>query len=88
MVFLGLLGPTPTHVDDPFVSQRLPREKRKFHSDAVEQLINEVKGAISDPKLAWIFENCYPNTLDTTIDFGTKSGKPDSFIITGDIDAM
>jgi meiotically up-regulated gene 157 (Mug157) protein len=35
-----------------------------------------------------MFENCYPNTLDTTVDYEVIDGKPDSFIITGDIDAM
>ena len=35
-----------------------------------------------------MFENCYPNTLDTTVDYELIDGKPDSFIITGDIDAM
>src|SRR5579871_4131104 len=88
LVCLIALGVRLTAADDSFVSKRPPREKRKFHSDAVERLITEVKGAIADPQLAWIFENCYPNTLDTTVDFSTKNGKPDSFIITGDIDAM
>ena len=35
-----------------------------------------------------MFENCFPNTLDTTIDFEIIDGKPDTFVITGDIDAM
>ena len=33
-------------------------------------------------------KNCFPNTLDTTVDFEIINKKPDSFIITGDIDAM
>jgi uncharacterized protein len=37
---------------------------------------------------AWMFENCYPNTLDTTVNFRMVDGKPDAFVITGDIDAM
>jgi uncharacterized protein len=73
-----------------FVSQRPPVEKRKFHSDAVEAQIVEISKKIGDPELAWIFQNCYPNTLDTTVDFtpAGADGKPDTFIITGDIDAM
>jgi len=35
-----------------------------------------------------MFENCFPNTLDTTVDFGTLDGRPDTYVITGDIDAM
>lgn len=75
---------------DPYTSQRPPVEQRKFHSDAVEAQIDEVSKKINDPELAWLFQNCYPNTLDTTVDFtpAGADGKPDTFIITGDIDAM
>ena len=41
-----------------------------------------------DSELAWMFENCFPNTLDTTVRVGTFDGKPDTFVITGDIAAM
>lgn len=71
-----------------FTSQRPPLEKRNFTSKAVEAKINEVKAAISDPELAWMFENCYPNTLDTTVEMGELHGKADTFVITGDIHAM
>lgn len=62
--------------------------ERHFTSKAVEKAIAKTKAKIKDPKLAWMFENCYPNTLDTTVEFGTKNGKPDTFVITGDIHAM
>ena len=71
-----------------FISNRPPIDERTFKSDAVEELINEVKSSIANPELAWMFENCYPNTLDTTVDYEVIDGKPDSFVITGDIDAM
>ena len=71
-----------------FVSRRPKLADRKFKSEAVEQLIKEVKIDIKDEEIAWLFENCYPNTLDTTIDFEMIDGKPDTFVITGDIDAM
>src|SRR5262245_22387532 len=74
--------------DGPLVSQRPPAAERKFTSDAVEGKIQEVKKAIADPQLAWMFENCYPNTLDTTVRFGEIDGKLDTFVITGDINAM
>ena len=57
-------------------------------SEAVNARIAEVKKVISDPELAWLFENCFPNTLDTTVRAGQRDGKPDTFVITGDIDAM
>jgi len=66
-----------------------PREEqRAFSSAAVEDAIVEVKRKIQNPKLALLFENCYPNTLDTTVMFSERNGKPDTFIITGDIAAM
>jgi meiotically up-regulated gene 157 (Mug157) protein len=57
-------------------------------SDAVEQTIAELKANLHDPQLAWLFENCFPNTLDTTVKYHSPLDKPDTFIITGDIDAM
>lgn len=73
---------------DPFVSRRPPMEKRAFTSEAVESRIAEVKRSIADAELAWLFENCFPNTLDTTVRFSMAEGKPDTFVVTGDINAM
>ena len=69
-------------------SRRPPPPDRRFSSPAVERTIARVRHAIADPELAWLFENCFPNTLDTTVDVGTLDGKPDTFVITGDIEAM
>ena len=71
-----------------FVSQRPELSKRKFVSKSVENTIKKVKKSIADEELAWIFENCYPNTLDTTVNHYQKNGKPYTYVITGDIDAM
>lgn len=71
-----------------FSSRRPPLKERKFVSEAVEETIRTVKKDIANPELAWMFENCFPNTLDTTVNFSMKNGKPDTFIITGDIHAM
>jgi meiotically up-regulated gene 157 (Mug157) protein len=68
--------------------QRPPVDERKFVSEAVEGTIQRVKTDIADAELAWMFENCYPNTLDTTVEFSIKDGRPDTFVITGDIHAM
>lgn len=72
----------------PYVTNRPPEGKRNFTSKAVEATIRKTKKKINDPKLAWMFENCFPNTLDTTVEFCMKNGKPDTFVITGDIHAM
>lgn len=71
-----------------YVSNRPAIGRRNFTSEAVEAAIKTAKARIKDPKLAWMFENCFPNTLDTTVEHGTKNGKPDTFVITGDIHAM
>jgi meiotically up-regulated gene 157 (Mug157) protein len=73
---------------ETFSSKRPPVGERKFVSKAVEELIARVKAKIGDAELAWMFENCYPNTLDTTVEMSELGGRPDTFVITGDIDAM
>ena len=77
-----------TAVAGQYESKRPAVSARKFVSEAVEKKISSVKAKIKDPKLAWMFENCYPNTLDTTVEFKMKDGRPDTFVLTGDIHAM
>lgn len=81
----GVLG-APLVADFPVV--RIPESQRKFKSKAVEALITKIQKDISNKELAWMFGNCFPNTLDTTVDFNMVDGKPDTYVITGDIDAM
>lgn len=71
-----------------YVSKRPPLSERKFTSEAVEKTIKTIKKSIADEELAWMFENCFPNTLDTTVKFYRKNNKPYTYVITGDIDAM
>ena len=71
-----------------FPTVRVPLDKRNFNSSIIETTIERMKTRIKDPELAWLFENCFPNTLDTTVIFKTKEGRPDTFVITGDIHAM
>lgn len=72
----------------PMGDKRPIVQERNFNSKAVEKLIKEVSKVIKDPKLRDMFQNCYPNTLDTTVKFQMRNGKPDTFVITGDINAM
>lgn len=74
--------------DATYVSRRPPFEQRLFTSKLVEKEINKVAKKIIDPKLRWLFINCFPNTLDTTVKFRIRDGHPDTFVITGDINAM
>lgn len=71
-----------------YKSLRPELANRAFSSVAVEKKIAEMKQTIKDPKLAWMFENCFPNTLDTTVKYKLENGRPNTFVITGDIDAM
>ncbi len=72
----------------PFEIVRTAAAKRNFSSFAVENIITKVQKNIGNKEIAWLFGNCFPNTLDTTVDFEMIDGKPDTYVITGDIDAM
>jgi meiotically up-regulated gene 157 (Mug157) protein len=84
----GYLSAMGAPYSDEYTTNRPAPDARKFTSKAVEETIQRVKQKIKDPKLAWMFENCFPNTLDTTVNFKLIDGKPDTFVITGDIHAM
>ncbi|KAF1955735.1 hypothetical protein CC80DRAFT_473554 [Byssothecium circinans] len=82
--------------------QRPSKYCRTFESPLVEKVIDDMKAQLVDKDLARIFENAFPNTLDTTVrwhvdgtvkptaknawDAKTWKG-PQSFIVTGDINA-
>lgn len=40
---------------------------RKYTVPEVENVIDDMKGLVKDPDLFRLFENAFPNTLDTTI---------------------
>lgn len=73
---------------ESYPTVRVPESARKFSSLAIEQAVKEFKTNVKDAELGWLFENCFPNTLDTTVTFTENAGKPDTYVITGDIDAM
>lgn len=53
---------------------------------SMRRLLAEVKEKLSgDEKMFQIFENCYTNTLDTTV---KKMEDGTTYVITGDIPAM
>ncbi|KAF7942466.1 hypothetical protein BELL_0178g00040 [Botrytis elliptica] len=84
-----------------FPYSRPSQECRTFNLPSLEKLIEQMKKIIKDPDLFRLFENSYPNTLDTTIKWRGYANKIDpvtqnetatdeelTFVITGDIDAM
>jgi len=76
-----------------FAAPTLPSKRpavadRRFVSPAVERELTRVSAQIGDAKLRWMFGNCYPNTLDTTVRMGMVAGRPDAFVITGDIPCL
>lgn len=83
------LGLSLTASAQTFESRRPAEEDRLFTSEKIEQVIDDVTSQLTNPKLAWMFRNCFPNTLDTTVHFREdKDGNPDTFVYTGDIHAM
>ncbi|TDH28618.1 glycoside hydrolase family 125 protein [Segetibacter sp. 3557_3] len=83
---LSATGFAKNRVDFPVI--RVAADKRNFTSKSVEAAIAEFKAANAAPELKWLFENCFPNTLDTTVEFTNNNNQPDTYVITGDIDAM
>jgi meiotically up-regulated gene 157 (Mug157) protein len=71
-----------------FVSKRPAPSARRFRSKAVDAAIESISAKMSDPELAWLFSNCLPNTLDTTVTFINSAAGPDTVVVTGDIPAM
>lgn len=72
---------------------RPPVKDRTFQSPAIDSLISTLSPLFANPDLATLFTNCLPNTLDTTVYYHTpakeaNSTNLDTFVITGDIEAM
>ena len=77
--------------DEPqtYADLRPAKEARLFKSEAVEEEIARVCGLLTNERLRWMFANCFPNTLDTTVHYREdENGKPDTYVYTGDIPAM
>lgn len=69
-------------------------QDRLFSSPVIEEQIAAMQQSLTSvsPLLWQMFQNCFPNTLDTTVRFeadaeGNPTGE-DTFVVTGDIPAM
>lgn len=70
---------------------RPPAKDRTFASSSIDNLIHELYPMFNNEDIAALFYNCFPNTLDTTVRYFTPAAdlaETDSFIITGDIEAL
>jgi meiotically up-regulated gene 157 (Mug157) protein len=67
-------------------------ECRTFNSSLVEDTITSMQSVIKDPDLLQLFQNSFPNSLDTAVKWkGVAANNPEEelvFLITGDINAM
>ena len=85
----GLISSRLSFASAPqFPIVRIASSQRHFKSKSVDTAIKVFSKKVKNPELTWLFENCFPNTLDTTVYYSEKAGKPDTYVITGDIDAM
>jgi meiotically up-regulated gene 157 (Mug157) protein len=82
------LAPRISLAETQFLSKRPSPSARRFRSKAVDAAIEAVSARMHDSELAWLFSNCLPNTLDTTVTFSDGVSGPDTVVVTGDIPAM
>lgn len=91
----GKPGP-PSAGSRQFPLVRPPPECRTYTVPALEDYITKMGTTIKDPDLYRLFQNSFPNTLDTMVKWhgyaadeeGEQTREELSYIITGDIDAM
>ena len=88
LIMIDRLAPQTPRTKFTALSGRPAVSDRNFRSPVIERTIETISKEIADPRLRQIFQNCFPNTLDTTVYPTDRDGKPDTYVITGDIDAM
>jgi len=81
-VLVGLVSVVALQVPDV----RPTPANRTYTSPGINTLIEQLSSLWANEELGTMFANCFPNTLDTTVMY--HDGKADSFIITGDIQAL
>lgn len=72
---------------------RPSRDQRLYQSKVIDKLVDILQPLFIDDDIAQLFSNCFPNTLDTTVEhFTALASTPpliyDTFIVTGDIKAL
>eukprot|EP00299_Pterocystis_sp_00344_P010098 c4436_g1_i1.p1 GENE.c4436_g1_i1~~c4436_g1_i1.p1 ORF type:complete len:487 (-),score=80.93 c4436_g1_i1:59-1519(-) len=83
------LGASCKNIDAEYIlttSGRPDPKDRKFVSPYIDNLIDSIVPKLASTNLSIIFNQSFPNALDTTIYFDDQNN--DTFVITGDITAM
>ena len=88
LIAASTLLPDRSSAQSNFASKRPAPSVRRFRSKPVDAAIESISARMRDPELAWLFSNCLPNTLDTTVTFTAGPDEPDTVVVTGDIPAM
>lgn len=70
------------------LNERPEPHDRLFRNELIEKTIKQVSAEIADEAIRRMFAQCFPNTLDTTVYHSEHNGRPDTFVVTGDIPAM
>ncbi|WP_158797478.1 glycoside hydrolase family 125 protein [Pedobacter sp. L105] len=84
-----LSGKLLAFADDPAfpVVRKLPA-LRRFTSKTIDNVVSDFTAKVKNKEFAWLFNNCFPNSLDTSVAFATVNNLPDTYVSSGDIDAM
>src|SRR5687767_5206848 len=71
------------------MTRRPPPARRRLTRSAVGSTIERVASRACAGEIEWMYGNCFPHTLNTTVTPSRDArGCDDTFVITGDIDAM
>jgi meiotically up-regulated gene 157 (Mug157) protein len=91
-VYSTQLNPPLSSGKNKLAFQRPDPACRTFNSSVVENTIASMQSVIVDPDLYRLFENAFPNSLDTAVKWkgfaANNSEEELTFLITGDINAM
>ncbi|WP_111307270.1 glycoside hydrolase family 125 protein [Confluentibacter sediminis] len=71
-----------------FPAIRLPKPERHFENKNMEDAIKEFQKNVKEEELKKGINNCFPNTLDRTVNFSESNGNIHTYRIISDIDIM
>ena len=61
---------------------------RRFSSKAIDNVVAEFTSKVKNKEFSWLFNNCFPNSLDVSVAYLPVNNVPDTYINSGDVDAM